>query len=155
MRIGGSVALALALVVLGCGTADYVTDSKADVVLLVGSVNGGAVLDSDIRIGATSSTVCPDIVTVDLAVRNKNPNAPAPRVPGAVLVQSYEVRYFRTDGRSQEGVDVPYTINGAIASAVDVAATGTMPSSAWAITCPSSSHRVSTSVAAEPGLIGG
>lgn len=127
MRIGGTMALALALVVSGCGTADYVTDSKASVLLLVGSVNSGAVLDSDVRLGIDSNLICPDTVTVDLAVRNKNPNAQAPRVTGAVLVQSYEVRYVRTDGRSQEGVDVPYTINGGIAAAVDVATSGTSP----------------------------
>ena len=127
MRIGGTMALALALVVSGCGTADYVTDSKASVLLLVGSVNSGAVLDSDVRLGADSILICPDTVTVDLAVRNKNPNAAAPRVPGAVLIQSYEVRYVRTDGRSQEGVDVPYTINGGMAAAVDVATSGTSP----------------------------
>lgn len=125
MRIGGTMALALALVVSGCGTADYVTDSKASVLLLVGSVNSGAVLDSDVRLGEDSILICPDTVLVDLAVRNKNPNAAAPRVPGAVLIQSYEVRYVRTDGRSQEGVDVPYTINGGIAAAVDVATSGT------------------------------
>lgn len=127
MRIGGTMALALALVVSGCGTADYVTDSKATVLLLVGAVNAGAVLDSDVRLGADSTLICPDTVLVDLAVRNKNPNAAAPRVTGAVQIQSYEVRYVRTDGRAQEGVDVPYTINGGMAAAVDVATSGTSP----------------------------
>lgn len=127
MRIGGTMALALALAVSGCGTADYVTDSKASVLLIVASVNDGAVLDSDVRLGAESTLICPDNVTLQVAVRNKNPNAPEPRIPGAVLIQRYEVRYFRTDGRSQEGVDVPYTINGAISTAVDVASSGTSP----------------------------
>jgi hypothetical protein len=46
-------------------------------------------------------------------------------VPSAVLLKSYEVRYFRTDGRGTAGVDVPYRITGNLAFAVDVAATGT------------------------------
>ena len=126
MRIGGTAALALALSLSGCGTADYVTDSEASVLLIVASVNGGAVLDSDVRLGVDSSLVCPDTVTVAVAVRNKNPNADAPRIPGAVLISSYEVPYHRTDGRDQQGVDVPFTINGAISSAVDVATSGTV-----------------------------
>jgi hypothetical protein len=42
-----------------------------------------------------------------------------------VLLKSYEVRYFRTDGRGTEGVDVPYRITGNLAFAVDVAVSGT------------------------------
>jgi hypothetical protein len=125
MRIGGTVAVAMALALGGCGTADYVTDSQAAVLLIVAAVNEGAVLDSDVRNGADSTVICPDTVTVAVAVRNKNPNAPAPNVPGAVLIQRYDVVYVRSDGRSEHGVDVPYPISGLISSAVDVATSGT------------------------------
>jgi hypothetical protein len=37
----------------------------------------------------------------------------------AVLVERYEVRYFRSDGRATEGVDVPYRISGNISTALD------------------------------------
>jgi hypothetical protein len=106
---------------------DYVTDSEASVLLIVAAVNEGLVLDSEVRYGSgTGNTfICEDEVPVSLAVRNKNPDAPAPRVPGAVLVNGYEVRYFRTDGRSEEGLDVPYRITGGISAAVDVATSGT------------------------------
>lgn len=103
----------------------YVTDSDAPVNLIVAAVNGGAVLASDIRAGANSSVVCPDMVPVAVAVRNKNPNAPAPSVPSAVLLRSYEVRYSRTDGRGVEGIDVPYRITGNVTTAIDVKTSGT------------------------------
>ena len=127
MRIGGTVAVAMLLALGGCGTADYVSNSQASVLLIVAAINEGSVLDSEVRYGSASGSefICEDEVGVALAVRNKNPNAPAPNVPGAVLVNGYEVAYFRTDGRSQEGIDVPYRITGSLSSAVDVATSGT------------------------------
>lgn len=123
-RLGGLGALALAALVSGCAP-DYVTDNAATVNLIIASINGGAQLDSDVRNGEFSTFVCEDEVEVAVAVRNKNPNAPAPSVPSAVLINSYEVRYFRTDGRGTEGVDVPYRITGNLTFAVDVANSGT------------------------------
>jgi len=46
-------------------------------------------------------------------------------VASHVLFTSYEVRYFRTDGRGVEGVDVPYRITGSLATETDVATSGT------------------------------
>jgi len=102
-----------------------VTDSQATVLLIVAAINGGAVLDSDVRNGVNSDIICPDTVEVALALRNKNPGVPDPRIPGAVLIQRYTVEYFRSDGRGQHGVDVPFPISGAISSALDVASSGT------------------------------
>ena len=124
MKLGGTVALALLLGLSGC-SPDYVTGNAAPVNLIIASINGGTVLTSDIRNGEDSTFVCPDRVDVAVAVRNKNPNAPVPSVPSAVILKSYEVRYFRTDGRGTEGVDVPYRITGNLTFAVDVAASGT------------------------------
>jgi hypothetical protein len=126
MRIGSAVALAMAVMLSGCGQPDYVTDSRASVLLLVQDINEGAVLDSDVRLGADSNLICPDSVSVTLAVRNKNPNL-AGGVQGNVLVNRYEVRYTRSDGRSLEGVDVPHTVQGGIATTVLVDGTTTFP----------------------------
>ena len=127
VRIGGPVMALLTLALSGCGTPSYVTDSQASVLLLVASINDGAVLDSDVRNGVDSNVICPDTVEVEVAVRNKNPGAVAPSVPNAVLIQRYTVDYFRSDGRGEHGVDVPFPISGALASAVDVAESGTIP----------------------------
>jgi len=126
MRIGGSVALATAVMLSACGQPDYVTDSRASVLLLVVDVNDGAVLDSDVRLGADSNLVCPDTVTVTVALRNKNPTLGG-GVQGDVIINQYEVRYSRSDGRSLEGVDVPHTVNGGIGSSVTVGGTTSVP----------------------------
>src|SRR5574340_405760 len=124
-RLGGTAALALLLLGLPGCAPDYVTGNAAQVNLIIASINEGAQLDSDVRNGKDSTFVCEDEVDVAVAVRNKNPNAPVPSVPNAVILKSYEVRYFRTDGRGTEGVDVPYRITGNLTLAVDVASTGT------------------------------
>ncbi|NTU85440.1 MAG: hypothetical protein HGA45_39820 [Chloroflexales bacterium] len=43
-----------------------------------------------------------------------------PQVAEAVIVEQYRVRYFRTDGRDVEGVDVPFSFSGGITTAVDI-----------------------------------
>jgi hypothetical protein len=124
MRLGAVAAVGLLVALSGC-TPDYVTDNAASVNLIVAAINGGAPLDSDVRNGEFSTFVCPNLVDVSVAVRNKNPNAPAPNVPSAVILKSYEVRYSRTDGRATEGLDVPYRITGNLTLAVDVQNSGT------------------------------
>lgn len=124
MRLGAVAAVGLLVALSGCAP-DYVTDNAASVNLIVAAINGGAPLDSDVRNGEFSTFVCPNLVDVSVAVRNKNPNAPAPNVPSAVILKSYEVRYSRTDGRGTEGLDVPYRITGNLTLAVDVQNSGT------------------------------
>ncbi|HXK08041.1 MAG TPA: hypothetical protein VMT70_00210 [Vicinamibacteria bacterium] len=131
-RLGGVAALAVLVGLSGC-SPQYATDNSASVNLIIASINNGAKLDSDVLNGTGTGTngqpdttfICPDSVPVAVAVRNKNPNAPAPNVPSAVVIQSYEVRYVRTDGRAVEGVDVPYRITGQMSFSVDVATSGT------------------------------
>jgi hypothetical protein len=112
----------LALALSGC-TADFVQQNNADVLLIVADVNGSAVLLSDVN------PVAGDSVSVAVAVRNKNQNAgvPVPNVLQAVIIERYEVRYYRSDGRNTEGVDVPYRISGNITTGIDVATSGTTP----------------------------
>jgi hypothetical protein len=122
MKAGACAVAALALGMAGC-TPDYVTSSTAPVNLLIGSINEGNILDSDVRL--SSGTICPDTVQVALAVRAKNPNEADITVAQHVLVQQYEVRYLRTDGRGTEGLDVPYRYSGPMAAEVDLATSGT------------------------------
>lgn len=50
-------------------------------------------------------------VTVNAFRKNNNPDLSTSPVQHMYL-ERYEVRYFRTDGRNQEGVDVPFHITG-------------------------------------------
>jgi hypothetical protein len=87
------------------------------VLFRIADINGGAPLTSDVL---TGTTVVPDFANVTLAVRPKNQNfTNVPQIPLAVFVERYEIRYFRSDGRSVEGVDVPHRISGNITTAVD------------------------------------
>ena len=124
--IPGGLAVAAASVLLagmtGC-TPDYVTGSEAAVSLFINSINAGAPLDSDVVSGNVTSgfVITEDEVNVDVANRQKNPNfTSVPQVAMAIDIDRYEVRYFRSDGRNTEGVDVPYRITGNIRVAVDV-----------------------------------
>jgi hypothetical protein len=117
-RTGALVAALAVAVGLGGCSASYVENNDAPVLLIVTNINGGAVLDSDVRIGASSNVICEDEVPVGLKTQMKNPMLGDPSALDNVLLKSYEVRYFRTDGRGVEGVDVPYRITGSVASSV-------------------------------------
>jgi len=102
----------------GCGVPNYVTASKGSTLFLIADINGGAVLRSNINAGVEVNA---DTVNVVIANRPKNPQQSlVPQIPQAILINRYMVRYFRTDGRNVEGVDVPYSISGGLATAVDV-----------------------------------
>jgi hypothetical protein len=117
MRLGAVAAAALAMAMAGC-SADYVEDSQAPVILRITSINAGAVVESDVRIGANSDGVCPDSVPVGIAVRPKNPSANIVQNAGDVFLTSYEIRWVRSDGRGVEGVDVPYRTSGFLSTVV-------------------------------------
>ncbi len=101
-----------ALVLAGC-TADYATRSTSPVILLITGVNDGDVLSSDVLI--STGGVCPDIVPVRLENHSVSPIAPTIDWRADIVIERYEVRYSRSDGRGVEGVDVPYSISGNMA----------------------------------------
>jgi hypothetical protein len=115
MRAVGVIsACALVIGVSGC-VPGYVKDNDSPVLFRIVSINSGLVLVSDV------STVATDTATVTVAVRPKNPlNTNVPQVAEAVIVEQYRVRFFRTDGQSVEGVDVPYSFSGGVTAAVDI-----------------------------------
>ena len=83
-----------------------------------GDSGTGDVLNSDV------DPVFNDNATISLETVSKNPFVgTGPVIEGIandVMAETYEVRYFRTDGRNQEGVDVPYRITGPLATMVKV-----------------------------------
>lgn len=117
-----AVALVTAVAVSGC-SAGYTTGNNSTVLLLIAAVNGGSPLASDVL---KNGGIFTDSVDVAVAVRFKNPNvATVPSVPSAVILERYEVKYRRSDGRGVEGQDVPFAISGNITTAIDVATSGT------------------------------
>ena len=104
----------LALGMVAC-VPDYVSRDEADVLFLIVAINGGTPFESSV------TSLSEDLVGASIAVRVKNQNFDnVPQVPMAVTIEQYEVRYFRTDGRNTEGVDVPYRHTGGLRTAVDV-----------------------------------
>lgn len=122
MRLGAIAAVSTALVLGGCN-ADYVTGSKAPVLLLIESVNGGAPTLSDVR--GDGGTIVNCLTVVALRNQLKNPTAVASAVED-VQLSTYEVRYRRSDGRAVEGVDVPYRITGSLSAFVPAAGTASV-----------------------------
>ena len=125
LSLGAVVAVAAALAMAGC-SADYVENNEAPVLLVITAINQGAQLDSDVRNGEDSTFVCENEVDVEMTVQNKNPNGPTAPA-STVQLDSYEVRYTRSDGRGTEGVDVPYRITGTLAASVGVGDELTIP----------------------------
>jgi hypothetical protein len=104
-----------ALAMVGC-TPDWAKNGDAPVVLLMTGINDGAPLPSDVRL--SNGTVCPDFVSLRLENHFKNPSVTATGFRHDFTVERYEVRYFRSDGRNTEGVDVPYRISGNVAQEI-------------------------------------
>jgi len=119
--------LILAVAGLSACSAGYSTGNSSTVLLIIASINGGAPLTSDVFNGASNAVVS-DSATLAIAVRFKNPNIETvPQIPSAVIIDRYEVRYRRSDGRGVEGQDVPYAISGNITAGFDVKTSGTDP----------------------------
>lgn len=116
--------LVAAVAMAGC-SAGYTTNNSSTVLLLIGAINGGDPLKSDV---VTDKGVFADTVEMAIAVRFKNPNIPTvPSIPSAVIIERYEVKYRRSDGRGVEGQDVPFSISGNMTAAFDVKTSGTDP----------------------------
>lgn len=106
----------LALMLPGC-VPGYVKDNDSPVLFL--AVTSGTTVTSDV------SVLAPDVAGIALAVRAKNAKGPtSATIPMHVILESYTVRYFRTDGRDVEGQDVPYHFSAAINGEIDVATSG-------------------------------
>jgi len=103
------------LVMAGC-TPDWARQGNSQQILLMTAINDGNRLQSDVAI--SNGGVCPDVVPLRLENHFKNPSVVNTGFRGDLTVERYEVRYFRSDGRNQEGVDVPYRITGNVAQEV-------------------------------------
>jgi hypothetical protein len=64
------------------------------------------------------------VVNVSVSNRAKNPNQSVPQFAMFVNIERYEVRYYRSDGRNTEGVDVPHRISGNITTGLNAETSG-------------------------------
>lgn len=116
--------LTAAVAIAGC-SANYSTANSSPVLLLLAAINGGTPLKSDVL---TGGGIFNDSAEVQIAVRFKNPNIDTvPQIPSAVIIERYEVKYRRSDGKGVEGQDVPFGISGNVTAAYDVKNSGTDP----------------------------
>ena len=124
-RLAGASALTAALVGISC-TPDAATDNKANVYLIVTEINtkpGGAgdeapFLFSDVIRVKDPSGFFNDVATITLRNTGKNPLTATSSHYNDVSLERYAVRYYRSDGRNAEGVDVPYSFQEPLAGTV-------------------------------------
>jgi hypothetical protein len=113
--------MAAALVSFAC-TADFATQSEADVILTITKIignPGGGLEDGDFLLSDVTP-IFNDNATLDFLSIPKNANDVVIGNFNDVFLERYEVRFFRTDGHNTEGVDVPYRFTGAMATMVPV-----------------------------------
>jgi len=119
-RLAAASVMTAALAGAGC-SPDAATANKANVYLIVTEVEtdqggGGeqsAFLNSDV------DPVFNDNAIVKLRNSAKNPLVSGSSHYQDVALERYTVRYYRSDGRNTEGVDVPYAFQGPLAGTVE------------------------------------
>jgi len=122
--------VAVVALALGACVPDFAERGDAPVLLVVtqveatagGEGTGGAFLGSDVR--DTKGGEFNDSVAVTLENVPKNGRGVDPGRFNDAIIESFEVKYFRTDGRNVEGVDVPYRITGGVTAFIPSGGTG-------------------------------
>lgn len=118
------------LVLTACNPLE--DDSQSSTLLLVESMMGrdasgtaASYLQSDVI--SSSGVIYADAATATLRASFLDP-APILKPSGYsdLVLDRYVVSYFRSDGRSREGVDVPYAFEGALTQVVKVGSTATV-----------------------------
>lgn len=121
--IGRVGMLALVASLSGCA-ANYTTGNTSTVLLLIAGITPSPLQSDVLKAGGIFS----DNATLAVAVRFKNPNiSTVPQIPSAVIIERYEIKYRRSDGRGVEGQDVPFAISGNLTAGFDVKTSGTDP----------------------------
>jgi hypothetical protein len=109
-----------AVVMAGC-VPDWARENETGLIMEIAGIQGtaggaaggtpGAILLSDV---VTDGSAFNDDAVVTVNIYRKNPTVTGTSPLEHVRLESYTVRYFRTDGHSVEGVDVPHRITGAL-----------------------------------------
>jgi hypothetical protein len=116
------IAVLVTLSLVGC-VPQWAKDNDSDLIMRIaevelqsGSGESGSILNSDV------SDTFNDDATLTVELLRKNPRAPSVPVEDVVL-ESYQVRFFRTDGQNREGVDVPFRFTGPLHTRIHAPAT--------------------------------
>jgi hypothetical protein len=121
MKLAAPLAIVAGLLSTGC-VPEFVQDSDADVIMRVVGLRGEPGSDDqdagDVLFSDTCCAIINDniVITVDSVL--KNPNNPNVNQFTDIILERYELRYLRSDGRNVEGVDVPFHISGPLSSLV-------------------------------------
>jgi hypothetical protein len=116
-------------------------DTKSASMLVVESLTGTDIdgnernfLQSDVvivDIATGQATVFADAAKAVLSAKLLDPNPGAvPSQYNSIQVTRYVVTYFRSDGKNQEGVEIPYSFEGSLSTLVEV---GALPSISFVI----------------------
>ena len=108
-------------------------ESQSDSILVVLSITGTDIEDNEVNFlqsdvlivdpdtGAGSVTA--DTAKVSFTAKLIDPTVTDTSYYNSIQVTRYTVQYIRTDGKSIEGVDVPYSFEGAISALVEIDST--------------------------------
>ncbi|HEY3885161.1 MAG TPA: hypothetical protein VGL62_08135 [Vicinamibacterales bacterium] len=89
-----------------------------------GGAGSGSVLDSDVQCGTTTPPVFPvqdeGQATFQLALKDpgSDTSPTTPTTANDITLTQYHVDYTRTDGQNVQGVNVPYSFDGALTATV-------------------------------------
>ena len=119
----------VSLIAASSACGEFTREGRSPVVLVVDSLfvnDDQGTLNSDVL---TKGSTLNDRAEVEMRVILKDPGAPGvtvnPTLLNAVTITRYRVEYRRTDGRSVQGVDVPYAFDSAMTITVPSDGTGT------------------------------
>jgi hypothetical protein len=130
LKIAG--ALCVLTVMAGC-VPDWARENETNLLMTIakitGSPGGTGAEVGDILFSDVSQWINDDAV-VTVSLFRKNPTVVVSTPLEDVRLDSYSVRYFRTDGHSVEGLDVPHRITGPLNSVLVHAPTITGESTA-------------------------
>lgn len=107
MKLAVLGAVVIGMAGMGC-TPDWAKTNSTPYIMEISGINGGAAILSDVSIPVVNDDAD---VSVNIFRKNNNTGMGVSPVEH-IYLERYEVRYIRSDGRNQEGVDVPYRITG-------------------------------------------
>jgi hypothetical protein len=124
-RAGTRLACAVTLGLASVSCGDMARNGQASSYLIITALQAASGTEPEEFGGNLNSDVAPvfnDLGQVEFQLAMKDPTLTGPTTANFITIDRYRVKYIRTDGRNVEGVDVPYTFDGAITGTVSESA---------------------------------